>query len=1036
MYKFKQVEKEVSNYWKEHDIYNKAQKRCKDGEIFYFLDGPPYTSGKVHLGTAWNKSLKDMVLRYKRMKGFNVWDRAGYDMHGLPTAHKVQEKFDLKTKEDIEEFGVEKFIKECRKLSVGNMEIMNKDFRRLGVWMDFEGAYQSVKSEFIEGVWWLVKKAHENNRLYEGKMSMTWCKSCGTALAKHELEYETVYEDSIFVKFPVIGEDEYLVIWTTTPWTIPYNLAVMVNPELKYVRAKVEDEVWIVAKQLAGTLIGSVADKKFEIIEEFKGDELEGLKYRHPFHEFLEPVYEEIMEKSDKAFSVVLSEEYVNLSAGSGLVHTAPGCGPEDFEVGHREGIPAFNNLDEEGVFPESMGPFAGLTAKDDDKKFIDKLEEVGALIAVTKVEHEYAHCWRCKEPVIYRTTKQWFFKIEDLKKNMRELNKDIYWIPDYAGSRNFDSWLENLRDNGITRQRYWGTPLPVWRCEECGEYVVIGSTDELKEKAGKVPDDLHKPWIDEIEFDCECGGKKKRIPDILDVWIDAGSASWLCLDYPHREDLFKKMYPADFILEGIDQIRGWFNMLFVASMVSMEKPSFKACYMHGFINDAQGRKMSKSTGNYILPEEVLEKYGADALRYYTISGTNPGEDLRYNFDDMKVKFGNLNVLWNLHKLLISGCELYDIDPRVEAEMDVEEKYMTSMLHSTIKRASDKYDKYFLTEAPEVVEELFLELSRNYVKMTREKLSLGSEQEKQKVLSTVYKVLVESLKMFAPVAPYITEGIYQEMRNAFDLEKESIHLYDWPGYDEELIDEELERDFQIIENVIQKLLYGRQKMGLGLRWPLKQATIVTDSEDVKNAVERLMELVEIQTNIREIVFADEFDAKENVRINFEEVRNDYGGLAGKVFAQLTIMSDQSILKHLEDGEYKFKVDNADVVVKPRHFIIEKEAPEGYVYTKFDRGELFIDTSLNKDLEAEGYARELMRRVQSMRKKMGLEKSDDIVLHVKADEELCGMLSEHREDIKEKVGAAEQTISTDEPENFDKSKEFSVKDKKFTVFIKA
>ncbi|MFH1398667.1 MAG: class I tRNA ligase family protein, partial [Candidatus Woesearchaeota archaeon] len=512
MYDFKAIEQEITDYWEKSRIHEKANLKNKKGKRFYFLDGPPYTSGRVHLGTAWNKSLKDCVLRYKRMRGFNVWDRAGYDMHGLPTEHKAEEKFGIKFKEDIEKLGVAKFVQACRELSVQNMLLMNEDFKKLGVWMDFENAYQSVKNEFIEGVWWLVKQAYKRNRLYEDKLAMTWCRHCETALAKHELEYQNVHDDSIFVKFKVVGtKNEFLVIWTTTPWTIPFNLAVMVHPELEYVRAKVGDELWIVAKGLAESFIRGVAEREYEVVETVTGDKLEGLKYEHPFYPLLKQEYAKLMSASDKVFSVVLSSEYVDLSAGSGLVHTAPGCGPEDYEIGRREGIPAFNNLNEAGIFPEAMGKFAGLSAKADDKKFVQALEEVGALIATTKVEHEYAHCWRCKQPVIYRTTNQWFFKIEDLKENMREINKGIYWVPEYAGSRNYDSWLANLRDNGITRQRYWGTPLPVWKCD-CGGITVVGSAAELAKLAGKLPEDLHKPWIDEVKIPCKCGKQQVRV--------------------------------------------------------------------------------------------------------------------------------------------------------------------------------------------------------------------------------------------------------------------------------------------------------------------------------------------------------------------------------------------------------------------------------------------------------------------------------------------------------------------------------------------
>ncbi|MBU0535754.1 MAG: isoleucine--tRNA ligase, partial [Nanoarchaeota archaeon] len=614
-YNFKQVEESVLDFWTKKNIYLKAKSNNHNKKKYYFLDGPPYTSGKVHIGTAWNKSLKDSFLRYKRMNGIDVWDRAGYDMHGLPTEHATEKKLGITNKDEILKLGVDKFVEECKKLSVENMLVMNKDFQRLGVWMDFDDAYQSIKDEFIEGEWWLIKKAHENKRLYEGKKTMHWCRSCATALAKHELEYKEITDNSIFFKFKVTGsENEYLIVWTTTPWTLAFNLAVMVNPELDYVRAKVDGETWILSKALAGPVIQAVAEKKFEIISEFKGEEINGLKYEHPWINDI-PSLKKVKESNEKVHTVIMSSEYVDVSAGSGLVHCAPGCGPEDYEVGHREGIPPYNEIDEQGRFPESMGKFAGLVAKKDDSKFIEAMDEKGRLIAKTPVEHDYAHCWRCHKPVVFKTTRQWFFRIEDLKEKMKELNKDIKWEPEWAGSRQFHSWLDNLRDNSITKQRFWGTPLPVWKCgnedageEGCSNYVVVGDRAELKKLAGKLPKDIHKPWIDEITIKCDkCGKQMKRIPDILDVWVDAGCTSWICLDYPQKKELFEKMFPADFILEGKDQIRGWFNLLFVASMISMGKPSFKAVYMHGFVNDSQGRKMSKSLGNYILPEEVVD---------------------------------------------------------------------------------------------------------------------------------------------------------------------------------------------------------------------------------------------------------------------------------------------------------------------------------------------------------------------------------------------------------------------------------------------
>ncbi|MEM4246988.1 MAG: class I tRNA ligase family protein, partial [Candidatus Woesearchaeota archaeon] len=542
------IEPAVMTFWEREQVYEKAKKKNAGKKKYYFLDGPPYTSGHVHIGTAWNKALKDMVLRYKRMRGLDVWDRAGYDMHGLPTENQIRKKHKIFLKKDIEAFGLEKYNKECEQFAVEMMHQMNKDFERLGVWMDFDRAYIPISREFIEGEWMLIRKAHEQERLYEGLRTMPWCAHCETNLAKHELEYENVRENSIFVKFRIKDKpNEFLVIWTTTPWTIPFNLAVMVNPDLDYVRVQVKNEVWIIAKALANAIVQGIAGEFPKILEEFKGNRLEGVEYVHPFEDVILE-YKRIKSESPRTHTVVLSSEYVDASAGSGLVHCAPGCGPEDYEVGYRNKIPAWNNIDEHGRFPSTMGEFSSLIAKKDDKKFVEALKKRCALIAEAPVEHEYAHCQRCHNPVIYRTTKQWFFKVEDLKPRMIEYHKNSKWVPEAAWNA-FDSWLRNLRDNSITKQNYWGTPVPIWRCASCGDYDVISTVSELEEKSKKKIVELHRPWIDRHEIPCKCGGKKQRIPDILDVWVDAGTVSWNCLDYPHRKDLFEQLFPAEFIL-------------------------------------------------------------------------------------------------------------------------------------------------------------------------------------------------------------------------------------------------------------------------------------------------------------------------------------------------------------------------------------------------------------------------------------------------------------------------------------------------------
>tara|TARA_Y100000031_G_scaffold156682_1_gene212368 strand:- start:1836 stop:4979 length:3144 start_codon:yes stop_codon:yes gene_type:complete len=1042
-YKPIEIEKEILQYWQDHEIYQKSKDRNKGGKKYYFLDGPPYTSGKLHVGHAWNYSMKDMVLRYKRMNGIDAWDRPGYDTHGLPTAHAVQAKFKLKHKEDILRFGMDKFVTECKSLCKDNLELMKKVQKRLGIWMDFDDPYVTFKNEFIESEWWLVKKAHENKRLYEALKTMTWCRHCATALAKHELEYEVVNDTSIFLKFPVVGkENEFLLIWTTTPWTIPFNLGVMANPELDYVKAQVGEEVWILSKALAAIVIQNLTEHSYKLLEEFKGKELEGLEYKHPMQGEID--YTEMKKKHPKIHTVVMSKEYVDTSAGTGMVHMAPGCGPEDYEVGHRNNIPPYNTLSETGVFPNDMGKFSGLTAKKDDNKFIQALDDAGALMAKTKVEHDYAHCWRCHKPVIYKTTKQWFFKIEDLIPNLREINKDVLWVPDWAGARQFDSWLANLRDNSITRQRFWGTPLPVWKCSKCENYEVIGSVSELKEKAvNEVPDDLHKPWIDKVKLKCKCENEMLRIPDILDVWVDAGTTSWTCLNYPQKKELFKEMFPAEFILEGKDQIRGWFNILLVCSMISMEKPSYKRVFMHGFINDAKGRKMSKSLGNYILPQEVMDKYGSDTFRYYTVGATNPGLDLNYNFEDMKLKNRNLMILWNIQNLIINLSKELKKNPSemskaLEDLYSIEEKYITSKLNSSIKKVTELYDQYKLNEIPWLVEELFLELSRTYVQLTREKSSVGTPKEREIVLYTIYKVFMECLKMFSTIAPFISEKIYLNLKKEFALKEESIHLYAWPKPKESMINTALEKQMEMAKVIIQAGLNAREKCKLGLRWPLGFLYIETSNEDVKESVKTLINVIKTQVNVKEIGMTKKMpNIKVNIKANYGKLASEFKAETTKIISKLTAISAESALSKLENkGKIVLTIEGKTYDIKKDQILVERDVPEKFKESEFRYGIVFIDRELNDKLEAEGFAREIMRRVQQLRKKSGLQKTDKIGLVIKSDEETVKMLEPFEKLIKMKTGSELIKISQLEPtKKLEIHSKEKIREKEFDVWMK-
>ena len=1013
MYEGKKIEEEVVEFWKKNKIYQKVKDKNKGKKPFYFLQGPPYTSGRLHIGQAWNNSLKDSLLRFKRMNNFDVWDRAGYDMHGLPTSSKVQKNLGLSTKEDIIKFGLDKFAKECMNFSLNHVKTMNEDLFNLGVWMDYDNAYMPIDDEWIESVWWLIKKSHEKNRLYEGLKTITWCKTCETALAKHECEYKNIVDNSIFVRFKIKGtKNEYLLVWTTTPWTIALNLGVMVHPDFTYIKVKVDNDVYIIAKNLADKVIKGVLKKDYTILEEIKGKNLEGLEYIHPMEKDIKE-FKILKAKYPKIHTVLLSNIYVTLDTGTGLVHTAPGCGPEDYEVGYDNNIPPFNPINELGIFPKDFGELSGWVAKKDDNKFIKKMVEDEVIIGKQKIEHDYAHCERCHNPVIFRATKQWFFKIEDLKERMLKLNKKIYWIPESINN-SYISWLQNLRDNSITKQRFWGTPLPIWRCNNCNEYKIIDTKKEIINLSGKDIKNLHRPWIDEVELNCQCGGKMKRIPDILDVWLDSGVASFACLYYPQKKELFEKLFPPDFILEGRDQVRGWFNLLMVVSTMVFNKVPSRVIYAHGMVTDIDGVKMSKSLGNVISPYEIIDKYSADTFRFY-MNGVKVGEDINFSWEEVKQKYRTLSILWNIHQYLINYCKALNIDPREMQEPELEEKYILSRLSKTIKKVTEFYEFYKLDDVPLEIENLFLELSREYIQSVREKVNKNPKL----VLSTIFKVLFETIKILSTIAPFITEKIYQNLKKEFGLEKESIHLFDWPKVDKKYIDEKLESNFLIAKQIIQSGLSAREKSQIGLRWPLNEIIIVSRSEEVEKAIKELKSFILYRLNVKNIRLEKENKLfKTILSPNKSEIGKDFKKDSSLIIDKL----NDSVMKDLVKDGFAF-VDKFRLITK--HINIKETIPDNLKVSEFKFGNVIIDTNLTKEVEIEGYVREVIRRLQDFRKEKGLKKQDKVNISISCDLNL----SNWSKLIKDRVGIEKLTF---DEKNYQYNIEFKIKEHNFII----
>ncbi|MBI2669138.1 isoleucine--tRNA ligase [Candidatus Woesearchaeota archaeon] len=1037
-YKPQELEPQIVEYWREKKVLDKLRKKNEKGPKFYFLDGPPYTSGRFHLAHAWNYGLKDMVLRYKRMQGFNLWDRNGFDMHGLPTEHKVMAKYKLETKKDIEKFGLAKFIAECEAFSKEMAALMTKDLERMGITFDLKNPYMPITPEFMEGEWGLIKTAQEQKRLYYGEKVLTWCQFCETSIAKHECEYETVKDNSIFVKFQLKKKkDEFFVVWTTTPWTIPFNLAVMVHPEIDYVKVQVDGEKWILAKALAALVVQSVAGKKMKVLEEFKGSRLEGLEYVHPWEK--EIPFAELKKKHKNIHTVILNSQYVDTTAGTGLVHAAPGCGPEDQEACKPYDIPPFNLVQENGFFAPEIGQFAGKRAKVNDAEFIEALRKTGALVGESVVEHEYPHCWRCHQPVIFRITNQWFFRVEDLREKMLKGNKGVQWIPDTA-LHSYESWITSLKDNSISRQRYWGTPLPIWRCEKCDAVEVIGSRAELKKKGGKVPKNLHLPWIDKVVLKCSCSGMMRRVPDVIDVWVDSGTASWNSLD--NNPALMKKWFPADAILEAKEQTRLWFSMLSICSYLYLGKPAYKNVYVYGMLNDIEGRKMSKSLGNIISPYELIDKHGVDVLRYY-MGQNDAGKEINFSWDECIVKARNLQVLWNVHKFLISLAQENKVNPsKLDASinfnvMGVEEKYIVSRLHSTMKKVTGLYENYRLDEAIAPLEEVYLELSRTYIQMVREKSSAGEDEDKEVVMFTIGYVLLELLKMFQIVTPFVCEAIYLNLKEEFGLKELSLSHYRWPKFEAKRIDVKLEGAMNVTQDIIQAALNAREKAKLGLRWPVKEVVIVTRNAETVEAVEQLREIIQSQVNAKAISVLETMPGmKLKVKPNYAKLGPAFAEFSPQVIAHLTMTSPETILKRIEEqNKYTAKVDGREITITKEMLTIDREVPAVYVGGESKQALVYINTERTEELETEGFAREVMRQVQQLRKEAGLQKLDRVLLYLKVSEEMKKRLGKFKLDIEEKVGAERSEISTLDPvRKHLYQKEFAVKGEKFKVWM--
>ena len=979
------LEHSILEFWKKEKIYEEAKKQAKGGKPFYFCDGPPYATGQIHPGTAWNKSLKDSICRYKRMKGFAVRAQPGFDTHGLPIEVKVEQELKFNDKRQIEKYGVEKFVDKCKSFATQYIGVISGQFERCGVWMDWGNPYITYKDGYIEASWKTLAAAHQKGLLHEGVYVVPYCSRCETTLANYELEYGEQSDPSIYVKFPSQGaENEYFIIWTTTPWTLVSNMAIMAHPIYTYVKVKVGEETWIVAKDRLDHLM-SLIGQSATVLGEISGKKLEKTQYSHPLQG-------KIGKKCER--KVVLSDEFVTLEDGSGLVHCAPGHGPEDFIIGKRFGLEIFSPVDGTGNFTKDGGAYHGMAVRESSKKVIEDLKECGALVHESAVIHRYPHCWRCKTPLIFIATDQWFITISKLKEKMLSEIENCEWQPPFAKVR-FREFVENAPDWCISRQRYWGIPLPIWKCGSCNHLKVIGSRDELPKLT-----ELHRPHIDHIKLKCEkCGAASHRIPDILDVWFDSGNAIWASLSQVERQD--PAFARADFIVEGKDQTRGWFYSLLGSGVVLNNEIPYKMLLMHGFFVDEKGEKMSKSVGNFVPLEEVVDQYGADSFRLWALSNT-VWDDLRFNWNEVKEAHRTIGTIYNLG-VFLSRFYSSQQKPVLPADeyLQIEDRWLLSRLCATVEECESAFSSYKPHVATKAVRQFLLEdVSRFYMKMAKQRID--SEGECSPAMAVLYYAIFDALLLLAPITPFISESIYQSFYLRYE-HKKSISFFPYPAADKKRRDQLLESRFDISRTIATAVASARQKADLPLRWPLEEVRIVSESTEVLSAVEHLSKLIESMGNVRAVKTTKQPKTSVTVSINRSKVGAAFKRDSPAAQAALEKESADAIAKWFSGEEKEYLSDGKWKIT--REMVSIEEKADGFAIASFEGGKVYLKTEVKKELYEEAMVREVARRVQLMRKEKKLVEADRISLHIETeDKEMSSIVKKHTSKLAEQVNA--------------------------------
>ena len=981
-------EKKVEEFWKENHIFEKSMENRKEGETYTFYDGPPTANGKPHIGHVLTRVIKDMIPRYRTMKGYMVPRKAGWDTHGLPVELEVEKKLGLDGKEQIEEYGMEPFIKQCKE-SVWKYKGMWEDFSStVGFWADMEHPYVTYYDDYIESEWWALKEIWNKKLLYKGFKIVPYCPRCGTPLSAQEVSqgYKTVKERSAVVRFKVVGEDAYFLAWTTTPWTLPSNVALCVNPDETYCKVKAADGyTYYMAEALLDKVLGKLAkeegEKAYEVLETYKGTDLEYKAY--------EPLFAcagEAAAKQKKKAHFVTCDNYVTMSDGTGIVHIAPAFGEDDSRIGRNYELPFVQFVDGQGNLTKET-PYAGVFVKKADSMVLTDLDKEGKLFDAPKFEHDYPHCWRCDTPLIYYARESWFIKMTAVKDDLIRNNNTINWIPESIGKGRFGDWLENVQDWGISRNRYWGTPLNIWQCE-CGHMHSIGSRQELFEMSGDERAktvELHRPYIDEITLKCpECGGEMHRVPEVIDCWFDSGAMPFAQHHYPfENKELFEQQFPANFISEAVDQTRGWFYSLLAESTLLFNKAPYKNVIVLGHVQDENGQKMSKSKGNAVDPFDALNKYGADAIRWYFYINSAPW--LPNRFHGKAVVEGQrkfMSTLWNTYAFFVLYADIDNFDPtKYELNYDqlpVMDKWLLSRLNTTVQAVDNDLANYKIPEAARSLQEFVDEMSNWYVRRSRERFwAKGMEQDKINAYMTLYHALVTIAKTAAPMIPFMTEDIYQNLVRSVDKDApESIHLCDFPTVNEAWIDKDLEADMKELLEIVVLGRACRNTANIKNRQPI--GTMYVKAE--KKMSEFYTDIIADELNVKEVKFADDVESfiSYSFKPQLRTVGPKYGKLLGGIRQALTDINGTAAMNELRtNGVLKLDINGNDVELTEEDLLIETAQTEGYVSESDGETSVVLDTNLTPELIEEGFVREIISKIQTMRKEADFEVMDRI-----------------------------------------------------------